>query len=225
MNTLTLLIFWGQSLMVAPGGIVSDLDPARLAVPAQVELWVDGLRITSYDQLPTSPKDGKKHYGPEVAFLEQMTARYPDRHFLAVKYAIGGTCMKDWIPTFRNELETQVNNALAGRAYTPGVVVSEQGECDSRYEQEARLYYSRMTEMISWFRDRWGLSQYILGLCSADLPWSPTVEQAQLNLVRNIDNVWAVSETRLPKLPDNLHFTAAATDRFGVRAARLVNLP
>jgi len=164
-------LLWGQSNATAIGQW-SDLAAGSDEIPANVKFWYGG-SWTDVVQGST--------FGPEVGIAKTLGlySGFRDRQIRIIRYAVGGTGLPAWDPTWTEEeaaitdnvsrgplytyMATNIGNALAALGdYEWGGMFGIQGERDSIFSQAASEYDTRLAEFFAAIRSDYSATMKIV---------------------------------------------------------------
>ena len=215
-----LIVLAGQSNMVGYG---DKKEVKGYELPKNVKLF----DYTSNGKKMWQPNA----FGPELGMALELVNRYPEKKFLIVKYAIGGTPINAWLPkTEEGHITTKTNlgfeniyqNAIAciknvKKRYNAKLigVCWMQGERDAKLQTTAEKYEDNFKSFISSIRSEFNNAQlpFIFGEINPPIESYPavvTVVKAQLEVEKETNDVWSVGTGDLTKLKDGVHY-----DSFG----------
>ena len=222
----------GQSNMVGHGR-TEDLRAEQLTLPPNVTLF-----LGAQESLPAT----RARFGPELTFAKVLADNAPERRYLLVKYAIGGTSLLDWAPAWDATRAEITGNATRGSLYEQligildelslrgahfGGVLWMQGERDARIEAAGKDYYQNLEDLIAALRRDLGRKDlpFVLGLVNPPperYPAREVVRAAQRKIADNLPGVYLVETDDLSKWDDRLHYDSAGLLELGRRFAATV---
>lgn len=221
----------GQSNMVGQGK-ASELSPTYRRVPNNVEYYYNGYK---------APLNRFKHFGPEIGFAHEISRHFPRDKIKLIKFAVGGTSLFAWDPTWNaakarstrntsagplfNKLIKTVNIQFDGKSSELAGVLWMQGETDAKYLTAAKQYAGNLNRFINALRSKLlsPNSLFIMGSVNPPLnlfPSTPIVQQAQKVSASRIRNIRLVKTDDLGKRNDHLHYNTAGQLELGKRFAR-----
>lgn len=168
-------------------------------------------------------------FGPEVSLGRALADGLPGKHVLLIKYAEGGTSLKeDWNPAAKDKLFEKfvafVNKALKelkdrGDTYEIRGMVWHQGESDAG--QPAEKYQEMLTSFIAEVRSMLGLKDmpFVIGEVY-DNGKRDRVRAAQKAVAKDVKAAFFVSAEGLKTFDNGTHFDAASQIEFGKRMAQ-----
>lgn len=217
----------GQSNM-AGRGLVTEAD--REVHPRVLMLAEDGTWQYAVDPVHYDKK--RAGVGLGRSFALELVKRNPEITIGLVPAACGGSPISTWVPggyhdqtdshPYDDAIErterAMENGELAG-------ILWHQGESDSRPER-ARLYKERLIELIARFRKDLDVPEvpFVIGQLGQfeAKPWTAArqqVNQAQIEIAREVPFSAFVSSTGLTSMEDNTHFNTESLHEFGRRYA------
>ncbi len=177
------VLLGGQSNMVGAGDYdeIDEQTRARIeAVSERVFYSLDPGPVRQLTYTPNKPSEKyqfTKRFGPEIMIGVTLAEAYPDKEFLLVKTAQGGTALYGaWNPDWSAEKAEEVENTelkrttpfyakhiahtkkalaylkQAGKAYEVVGVAWMQGENDAAKEVSSRSYAANLKNLISSYR-------------------------------------------------------------------------
>ncbi|MFC4993743.1 sialate O-acetylesterase [Rubritalea tangerina] len=205
-------------------------------------------------------------FGLEISFGKSLHQNAPNRNFGLIKHAVGGTSLfADWVPgssphdtsswgpqyaTFQNTT-TKALEALKRKGKTPIIrgILWQQGEADSKKQENAEAYEQRLTQFIDITRETFAeyssnkqadSIRFILGQVIPDYtrgsaahkayPFRNDVRNAQLTVSQKLKNVRTIKtnksfETHADEKDgyrdgDNIHFNADGLLKLGEEMAK-----
>jgi len=223
--TYHVVLMGGQSNMVGQGRI-KDLEDTKL--PRQVKYFNFG-RSASLKQ-PTDT------FGPEVGIARVLSQKFPDEHFLLIKYAIGGASLLDWAPNYDTEKAEITGNAHFGNMYADLIRITDsicsgyntkltallwmQGERDARIPEAGKDYEQNFETFINAFRRDTQMPELPIIYGSVNPPEDryaavETVREAQQNINRQMPNTILVNTDELEKWDDDVHYSSSGILQLG----------
>ena len=223
-------VLFGQSNMRG-SGIIGEVPYELQVIPQNAELWVNGSRLNSFTDLA--------NFGPELTLIHNLSVALPNDQLLFIKYAVNGTSLYAWSPTWTPTKAAYTENEAAGNLYpillshiqtaTEGKEVSfsgffmMQGERDAKYEIAASHYKNNMILLVSALRaDLVTEAPFIYGIINPPpdrFPYAYQVIQAQMGFVRCLPKVYPVSTHGLTKQSDGVHYDTPGQQELGKRFA------
>lgn len=224
-------ILAGQSNMVGQG-TASELPPAYRRVPRNVEFYYNGYK---------TPLNRFKHFGPEIGFAHELSRYFPHDKIKLIKFAVGGTSLFAWDPTWNATKAHSTRNASAGPLFKKLIqtvniqfdgknsklagILWMQGETDAKYLTAANQYAGNLNRFVNALRSKLYSpnSPFIMGSVNPPLNLFPStliVQKAQKLSARRIRNLRLVKTEDLGKRNDHLHYNTAGQLELGKRFAR-----
>ncbi|MGV3503679.1 MAG: sialate O-acetylesterase [Adhaeribacter sp.] len=226
------ILMGGQSNMAGMGKVADLKD---YAVPGNVKFFAYGPG--------TGGAANRQRFGPEVGLWQSLHRQFPDKHFLIIKYAIGGSSMLDWAPNYDAEKARITGHARFGNMFEAmfskvdsltKVYDTEmlaflwmQGERDAKIPVAGKDYYPHFKGLIEAVRQRVQAPRLpvLFGAVNPPAeayPALPQVRRAQAEIAVNMNHTYLIDTEDLPKLPDNLHYNTQGQLTLGERYARQV---
>lgn len=220
------ILMGGQSNMRGQGKI-SDLPKTKFE------------NVTYYNfGMSPSLKTNDKSFGPEVGLSKILSERFPDKNFILIKYAIGGSSMLDWTPNYDPEKAEITGHPEYGNMYrsllqkvdslTDGLnteivaLTWAQGAADARVPEAGNEYYENFKLFISSIRSDLDSPELpvLFGITNPPKSKYPAVDivrSAQRSINENVKNTYLIEADDLEKWADNLHFSSKGQLEFGKR--------
>ena len=193
-----------------------------------------------YANFGMSPDFGQDSmsFGPEVGLSQVLHQHFPDTNFLLIKYAIGGASLLDWAPEYDSaeavitghpefgnmydSLWTKANDITAGYDMEIIALLWMQGERDARIPEAGIGYYAHFKTFIEAIRQDASLPNLpvIYGLVNPDperYTAATTVQAAQRDIARTINDVWMIDTSDLGKWDDQVHYNTQGQLELGRR--------
>jgi hypothetical protein len=229
------ILMAGQSNMVGNGDVI-DLSKDERILPANIFYYNFGLRPDLLHNF--------SRFGPEVSLAHHLYAKYPNKQFVLIKYAIGGSSLLDWAPDYSLENAKVTGHPEFGAMYQDfHRIVRDitgdrktnlvgllwmQGESDSKYELTGLGYYENFTEFVSRLRDDLGAPclPVIIGQVNPPIsrfPFVEAVRDAQSKASREYCNVEMITTEDLSKKNDDVHYDSNGQLLLGIRFARALS--
>lgn len=220
------IIMGGQSNMRGQGKKV-DLDAENF----------ENITFLNFGLTPSLKVDNKS-FGPEIGVSKVLKENYPNKNFILIKYAIGGSSMLDWSPEYDPEKAKITGHPEYGNMYktllqkidsiTQGLdtemvaLLWAQGAADARVPKAGKAYYKNFKNFINSFRKdlHEPMLPVIFGITNPPKSKYPAVEKvrlAQKRIEKNIPNTYLIETDDLAKRSDNLHFSSNGQLEFGRR--------
>jgi len=228
-KTHYVILMGGQSNMVGAGKI-DDIDNSSLP---------DNIKYYNYGMTPGFNVVSTDQFGPEIGLSQVLSAKYPDKEFILIKYAIGGASMLNWSPDY-DLIKAKVTGTpeLFGNMYkafnykTDSILRDVkhekvallwlQGERDARIPEAGVDYYANFKNLIESIR---------IDSKNTDLPilfgkinppverYSAldTVRKAQEMIISNEANTFLIETDDLEKWDDEVHYSSKGQLELGRR--------
>ncbi len=206
----------GQSNMAGQGK-VAELDHRLKPLPKNVNFFLNGSLVNLSSQ---------QKFGPEVSFAHQLAQVYPAKKINLIKFAPGGSLMKDWLKggyhyqTLMKQLDKiRKNHTLDIRG-----VLWMQGERDTKSLASAKHYKANLEQFILTIRRdlrKPGLP-FVIAQISFPEAYRPAVKPvklAQQTIPEEMPSVSSFSTETLSKNPDKVHFSSKGQIELGKRFA------
>lgn len=231
-----IVLLGGQSNMAGCGNYntLSDEDKTRIKAVAE------RVQITRSDNLATTPPEPLSYFtsqyqfknrgfaecfGPELFIGVTLAEQNPDREYLLIKTAVGGTTLYGcWNPDWSaekvqavekkgykwelklyNQHHTQIQQALEklhaqGRAYEIIGMAWMQGENDAAEEVSARAYETNLKKLINGYRQAFNVPEmpFVAGQINSHygrFPGGPEMVRAAFLKVADADRRMSVIKT------------------------------
>lgn len=211
----------GQSNMSGQGEM-GKLNQQQKRFPSNVTLIVHG-DIVSLAQF--------SKFGPEVSFAQAIAKKYPKKAIRLIKYAPGGSLMKDWTikkqGTHYDTLIKQIKHSNHGKIIPIDGILWMHGERDTKSKQLAKGYEAGMKRLLTMLRaefDKPTLPVVIarINMPKAFRPAVPEVRKAQENIAKASPYTSLISTDDLSKVADNVHYDTKAQLALGARFAEAI---
>lgn len=220
------ILLGGQSNMVGQGKI-ADLN----------NMDFENILYYNFGMSP-SLKTDPSEFGPEVGIAENLKEHYPDKNFILIKYAIGGSSLLDWSPEYNKEkaeitghpeygnmydsLLTKVNQITEGFETKITALIWMQGARDARIPEAGMNYYNHFSLFINSIRSDLNEPELPVIYGKVNPPKSrypavDTVRKAQERINRNIMNTFLINTDDLEKRADNVHYSTEGQLTLGRR--------
>ncbi len=222
-------ILAGQSNM-AGFGTTAKLPASYRRTPSNVEFYFNGY---------PAKMSRFARFGPEISFAHAISRHFPHKKIKLIKFAVGGTSLFAWDPSWRLSKARLTRNASAGplfkkllqtiRTHTTGTHLSAilwmQGETDARYPGAARSYMKNLSHFVRALRRELkapSLAFYIgeVDPPATSFPYRDIVRKAQRRSSAYIKNTLLVSTKGLAKRGDHLHYNTEGQIALGLRFAQ-----
>ena len=163
-------ILAGQSNMLGLGRLYPWIESSNFgAPPSNVEFYAMGSRLFGYAGQHDRNGDGEDDFGPEVTLIAELAARYPAQKMIVFKYAIGGTSLGQWLPRYKqndgsfvdnptsryDSLQTALAQVVGSRKVSYRAVFWMQGESDcidEAYHLFGKQHRYNLEQLITRFR-------------------------------------------------------------------------
>jgi len=224
-------ILAGQSNM-AGQGTMAKLPPAYRRVPANVDFYYNGYK---------TPLNRFKHFGPEIGFAHEISRSFPNTRIKLIKFAVGGTSLFAWDPTWNAAKARTTRNASAGPLFkkllkTVSIqfdpkksklagILWMQGEADAKYLTAAKQYAGNLNRFVNALRSKLKSPNalFIMGSVNPPInifPSTPIVQNAQRVSASRIRNLRLIKTDDLGKRNDHVHYNTSGQLELGKRFAR-----
>ena len=211
----------GQSNM-AGQGLVSELNDQQKVLDSHVKFYLNG-ELTSISTL--------NKFGPEVAFAESIVKKYPNSSIRLIKFAPGGSLMKDWVSRDAGKhydtLIKQVKKSNGGTLPKIDGVLWMHGERDAKSKQLADAYEKNMKTFIEMLKHDFKNDKLVFVLARISIPASfrpavPEVKLAQEHIAQLSELIHIISTDDLSKISDQVHFDTQGQLVLGKRFAAMM---
>ncbi|WP_268036950.1 sialate O-acetylesterase [Algoriphagus sp. PAP.12] len=220
------ILLAGQSNMEGLGK-VSDLSPMNF----------ENIHFFDYG-LNSNMKKSSGNFGPEIGLAKTLQKNFPDRKFIFIKYAVGGSSLLDWAPKYDAEKAKITGHPEFGNMYArlmeltdsltnglktePVAILWMQGERDARVPEAGKDYYKNFKHLIQSLRKDLDHKSLPLLFGKVNPPRQTylaleTVNRAQVKTSKKIKNTFLISTDNLDKLADNLHYSSQGQLELGER--------
>lgn len=188
-----------------------------------------------------------KRFGPEVGVWNKLSNEFPDKDFIIIKYAIGGSSMFDWSadydeekaeitghPEYGNMFETFVQNidSIIDREESQFLALLwMQGERDAKIPEAAKEYHKNFSSFIAAIREMTSTKKLpvVYGLVNPDPNKYPALEEvqtAQRKIAEELEDVFLIETSELDKWDDNVHYSTSGQldlgDKFGKKLLQII---
>lgn len=188
-----------------------------------------------------------KRFGPEVGVWEKLNKKFPDKDFIIIKYAIGGSSMFDWSADYDaekaditghleygNMFETFVQNIDSIIDKKEGQFLAllwMQGERDAKIPEAAKQYHENFSAFIAAMRNRTATKNLpiVFGLVNPDPERYPAlgeVQTAQRSIASEIEDVYLIETSELDKWDDEIHYSTSGQldlgEKFGEKLLTII---
>lgn len=232
-------IFGGQSNMDGCG-LSEELPDTYLKPPENSMIWDN--KNAQWVSLRTDSFSERRKYkfGPEIAFVDLLSKKFPNHTIAVVKTSGGGTKLwKHWLPEQPMYMRflKNIDNALQdlknkGKAYEICGMLWMQGESDAEMLEWANAYESNLKLLFEDVRTKTKKKELpiVMGRISIGLlretPWNfdytEVVQKAQDNVAAQDENVFIINTDKLKTLKDNTHFNTEAQLWLGKRMGEIM---
>lgn len=228
-----LIILAGQSNMVGSG--------------QKKEINYKGIskHITYYNFGKTSrlTPASDSSFGPELGICDELSANFPDREFIILKYAIGGSSLYDWGVDYDPEKVAEMGTPKFGKLYDslieythqitsskrvrPIAMVWMQGETDARFPVAGKDYYTGFRKLIDKIRmdtDQQDLPVIYgrINPVTERYPGAELVRKAQEKTEKDVAYTYMVPTEGLDKKQDELHYSSEGLIELGHRFGKVL---
>lgn len=208
----------GQSNMAGRGN-VAELDARMKTLPANTSFFLHGKIV----QIAKQAK-----FGPEVSLAKELAKIYPGKKINLVKFAPGGSMMKDWL---RGRPHHQTMSKLLNRVRKNHIldikgVLWMHGERDTKTMSVANSYKRNLERFIQTLRQDFNKPNLPVVIAQISVPeaFRPAeikrVKKAQQETARKLPGVKIFSTENLSKKSDQVHFDSAGQIELGRLFAR-----
>lgn len=227
-DSYSVILMGGQSNMVGQGKL-ADLDSLNFP------------NVIYYDfGLSAGLQQEPKKFGPEVGLSKILQEDFPNKKFILIKYAIGGSSLLDWSPNYDPEKAKITGHPEFGNMYkrflkltdslTGGnqvkieAVLWMQGERDARIPEAGNDYYTNFKTLITSLRKDVNRPEvpFLFGKVNppADrYPALDTVVTAQIQISQELPNTYLIHTDGLEKWEDKVHYSSKGQLELGTRFA------
>ncbi|WP_223129385.1 sialate O-acetylesterase [Sinomicrobium weinanense] len=182
-------------------------------------------------------------FGPELGICEELSAHFPHREFVLVKYAVGGSSMYDWAVDYDPEKVTTMGTPEFGKLYDsliyhtrktikgkkvePVALVWMQGETDARFTAAGKDYYTGFQKLISNIRKDMGQQDLPvlygrINPVTERYPGAELVQKAQEKIEQDVAYTYMISTDGLDKKHDELHYSSQGQIELGHRFGKVL---
>ncbi|HIO91920.1 MAG TPA: hypothetical protein EYG68_03640 [Leucothrix mucor] len=210
----------GQSNM-AGQGLVSELSDDIKTLESNITLYLHGKPVS----LSTLNK-----FGPEVSFAHEMAKKHLDSSIHLIKFAPGGSLMKDWtskdVGKHYDTLIKQVKKSSGGTIPSINGILWMHGERDTKSKQLADDYEKDLKVFIAMLKSDFKVSKLPIALARISIPAAfrpavPEVRLAQEHIAESSSFIHLVSTDDLSKKNDKVHFNSKGQLALGKRFAQV----
>lgn len=210
-NTITFILL-GQSNMAGQGNL-SEISKAKKTLPKNVNFYLNG----SISQISK-----QKKFGPEVSFAHAVSSAYPNKSINIIKFAPGGSLMKDWQKNGHHyrTLKKQLARISKKTNLNASAILWMQGERDCKSPQLAKAYSANLRNFINTIRKDLKKPKLpvIIGRVSVPEAFRPAVKEirkAQELVSKKVPYVALLSTDSLKKNADRIHFSSQGQLKLG----------
>lgn len=209
----------GQSNMSGQG-VVAELSEEQLKLPKNVTFILHGSEA-SINYIPK--------FGPEVSFAQTIAKKHPQESVRLIKFAPGGSLMKDWISKQSGKhydtLIKQAKKSNNGRLPQVHGVLWMHGERDTKSKQLADDYENQLTSLVSMLKSDFKNPNLpvVIGRISIPKAFRPAVTEvrnAQQNVANRSPSISIISTDDLSTGSDKVHFDTNGQLLLGQRFAQ-----
>lgn len=234
LNKTGVILMGGQSNMVGQGKV---RELKHFDIPNNIQ----------YINLTNSPGLAPERFGPEVGVWRALNKEFPERDFIIIKYAIGGSSMLDWSanydksrakitghPEYGNMFQYFIQKIDSINESSNSELVAllwMQGERDAKVPEAGKDYERNFRDFIKAFRQQTSTEQLpvIYGLINPDstkYPFLAEVQTAQRKIEKDVENVYLVKTSDLDKWDDEIHYSTKGQlvlgERFGEKLKEII---
>lgn len=210
-SDLTFLLL-GQSNMAGQGK-VSELADSMKSMPQNVNFFLNGSLV----KLSTQQK-----FGPEVSFARRIAQVHPAKTINLIKFAPGGSLMKDWLKGgyHYQTLSKQLAKIRKTQSIDVRGVLWMQGERDTKSFESAKNYKVNLERFILTIRRDLAKPNlpFVIAQISFPEAYRPAVtpvKLAQQKIPAELPSVSSFSTGMLQKNPDKVHFSSKGQIELG----------
>jgi hypothetical protein len=211
----------GQSNMSGQGK-VAELAANHKTLPKNVEIYLHGkpVKIANLSK-----------FGPEVAFAHSVAKKYPTASIRLVKFAPGGSLMKDWTLKARGKhydtLIKQVKKSNQGKMPQINGVLWMHGERDSKSVKLANHYAKYMQTFIKMLQSDFHNPKIPFVIARISVPEAfrpaiPNIRAVQEQIAKSSPYIKMISTDDLTKTNDQVHFDTKGQLALGKRFAQVM---
>ena len=215
--TMTFLLL-GQSNMAGRGN-VAELDTRMKTLPANTTFFLHG----SIADISRQAK-----FGPEVSLARELARIYPNKKINLVKFAPGGSMMKDWLkgrPHYQT-MTKLLNRVRKNHGLDISGILWMHGERDTKSMSTANSYKKNLERFIRTMRQDMNkpLLPVVIAQISVPEAYRPAeikmIKKAQQETARDLPAVQIFSTKNLSKRSDNVHYDSSGQIELGRLFAR-----
>lgn len=212
----------GQSNM-AGQGLVRELPRSMKYKPKNIRFYLNG-------SLTDMNKQTK--FGPEVSFSRDMALAYPNKIINIIKFAPGGSLMRDWLSKGHHylTLKKQLNNISKLTQINMKGVLWMQGERDTKSLELAKNYKKELVSFVKLLRADFRSQKlaFVVGRISVPEAYRPAVKEiklAQEAVCSILPYMKIISTDGLAKNEDKVHYSTQGQLKLGHLFARKILTP
>ncbi len=218
---LRVYLLLGQSNMSGQGK-VAELTASHKRLPKNVEIYLHG-KLAKIANL--------SKFGPEVAFAHSLAKKYPAALIRLIKFAPGGSLMKDWTSKARGKhydtLIKQVKKISQGKIPKISGVLWMHGERDSKSVQLANHYKQSMQTFINMLQHDFHNKKIPFAIARISIPEAfrpaiPNIRAVQEEMAKSSPYIKMISTDDLSKTNDQVHFDTKGQLLLGKRFAQVM---
>lgn len=234
-QTYEVVLMGGQSNMTGYGN-VNELSKIRFENISFVDKGLNDKQMKP-----------KNKFGMEVGLAMQLEKHFPERKFILIKYAIGGSSLLDWSPEYNKEKAKITGHREFGNMYQKMLHLKDsvtnglntkiiallwmQGERDARIPEAGKDYYENFKRLITALRKdvKQEKLPVIFGKVNPPpqkFPALKIVVTAQQKIDAEVNQAFLIETDGLPKHKDRLHYNSngqlALGKRFGKKLTELL---
>lgn len=220
-NQQRVYLLLGQSNMSGQGK-VTELTAGHKRLPKNVKLYLHGklVKIVNLSK-----------FGPEVAFAHSISKKYPRASIRLIKFAPGGSSMKNWTLKARGRhydtLVKQVKKSNEGKMPQINGVLWMHGERDSKSVQLANHYKQYLQTFINMLQRDFRNNRIPFAIARISIPEAfrsavPNIRTAQEQMAKSSPYIKMISTDDLSKTNDQVHFDTKGQLALGKRFAQVM---
>ena len=210
----------GQSNMSGQG-VIAELNDNQLRMPENVTFYLHG-KPASFQ--------GLNKFGPELSFSQSISKKHPNQPIRLIKFAPGGSLMKDWVSTQTGKhydtLIKQVKKVSGGNLPKIQGVLWMHGERDTKSKELAVDYEQHLTQFIAMLKHDFkhpNLS-FVIARTSIPRAFRPAVNEVRVaqQRVAKMASVSLISTDDLSTTSDKVHFDTQGQLLLGQRFSQSI---
>ncbi|MGS2763002.1 sialate O-acetylesterase [Sinomicrobium sp. M5D2P9] len=182
-------------------------------------------------------------FGPELGICDKLSAYFPDKEFILIKYAVGGSSLYDWAVNYDPEKVAAMGTPEFGKLYDslvhhtyqltkgkkikPMALIWMQGETDARFTAAGKDYYTGFRKLIDNIRK--DMDQQDLPVLYGRInpvieryPGAKLVREAQEKIEKDVEHAYMISTEGLDKNQDELHYSSKGQIGLGHRFGKVL---